>query len=397
MAKQMHTGRTSNEVRPIMMRSAPLIFLATAGFVLAQQPASNSNGGWRRVGDPPPTATPAPAPAASAPGNNPAPANNPEPVARDQYGQAANQTAPETAPDAAAGDQDVVSAPAPPPEPQEPVQARQQPQAGPPRSTRPAYGLPREVTLKSGAFVTVRINQPLSSDHNHNGDTFSASLMQPLVADGVVIAQRGQTIYGRVAQAQKHSTNKPSLLRLELTSVTVADGSQIPVNSQLVTRQGGTTPAGVQAGTVGATTAVGAAIGGAAAWGTGAAIGAGAGAAAGIIGILVTRHHPTVVYPETALTFQLTSPVAVSTERAPQAFRFVGPEDYQQAPTFATRPGPRPAPYGYGPAYATPYAYPYPYYGYPYGWWGPSVGVYVGPGWGWGGWGWGRGGYRRWR
>jgi hypothetical protein len=364
-----------------MMRSAPLIILATAGLVLAQQPAQSSSGGWRRASDPPPATGPTTAP----------PAQNPEPVAHDQYGQATNPSTANVPPDAAQGDQDAISTPAPPPPPSEaPPQAQRQ-------SVRPAYGLPREVTLKSGAFVTVRINQPLSSDHNHNGDAFSASLMQPLVADGVVIAQRGQTVYGRVAQAQKHSTNKPSLLKLELTSVTVADGSQIPVNSLLVTRQGGTTPAGVQAGTVGATTAVGAAIGGAAAWGTGAAIGAGAGAAAGIIGILVTRHHPTVVYPETALTFQLTSPIAVSTERAPQAFRFVGPEDYQQAPTYAARPGPRPAPYG--PAYGPGYAAPYPYYGYPYGWWGPGVGVYIGPGWGWGGgWGWGRGGYyRRWR
>lgn len=361
-----------------MTRSVPLILFATAGLVLAQQPAQNSSGGWRRAGDPPPTAGPAAAVA-----------QNPEPMAHDQYGQATNPSTPAVPPEAAPGDQDAVSMPAPPPAPPEaPPQAQRR------QSTRPPYGLPREATLKSGAYVTVRINQPLSSDHNHEGDTFSASLTQPLVADGVVIAQRGQTVYGRVAEVQKQKSDRPSRLGLQLTSVTIADGSQIPVTSQLVTRQGGTTPAGVQAGTVGATTAVGAAIGGAAAWGTGAAIGAGAGAAAGLIGVLVTRHHPTVVYPETALTFELTSPVAVSTERAPQAFRFVGPEDYAQAQVYATRPAPRPAPYGYGPGYA----YPYPYYAYPYpyGWWGPGVGVYVGGGWGWGGWG--RGGYyRRWR
>jgi hypothetical protein len=257
------------------------------------------------------------------------------------------------------------------------------------QSSGPAYGLPRVLTLKSGAYITVRMNQGLSSDHSHIGDTFAASLMQPVVIDGVVVAQRGQTVYGRVADVQKQKTDKPSFLRLQLNSLTVADGSQVPITSQLVTRQGGTTPGGVQAGTVAGTTAVGAAIGGAAAWGTGAAIGAGAGAAAGIIGVLVTRHHPTVVYPESALTFQVISPITVSTERAPQAFRFIGPEDYQQPMTYAARPGPRPMPGPgyYGPAYAYPYPYRY-YYGYPY-YWGPSVGIYWGGGWG--------GGYRRWR
>jgi hypothetical protein len=345
-----------------------VILLTTGGLVLAQQPPQNSGGGWRRADDPPPAATPAPS-------------QNPEPVARDQYGQAA--TPPDVAPPS---DQDAISMPAPPPEmPPAPPPQQQQ-------STRPAYGLPSVLTLKSGAYVTVRINQALSSDHNHIGDTFTATLMQPVVIDGVVVAQRGQTVYGRVEDVQKQKTDKPSFLRLQLTSLTIADGTQTPITSQLVTRQGGTTPGGVQAGTIVGTTAVGAAIGGAAAWGTGAAIGAGAGAAAGIIGILVTRHHPTVVYPETALTFQVTSPVTVSTERAPQAFRFVGPQDYQQPVTYAARPGPRPmaAPgYYYGPGYAYPYAYPYPYpyyYGYPY-YWGPSVGIYWGGGWG----------YRRWR
>jgi hypothetical protein len=366
LAKQMHIGITSNGVRPLMTRFLPLILITTSGFLLAQQPVPGSNGGWRRADDPPPTSAQAPP-------------QNPEPVARDQYGQ----QAPASVPDAPPNDQDAVSMPAPPPE---------MPQQAPPQSLRPAYGLPRILTLKSGAYITVRMNQGLSSDHSHIGDTFTATLMQPVVIDGVVVAQRGQTVYGHVSDVQKQKTDKPSFLRLQLNSLTVADGAQVPITSQLVTRQGGNTPAGVQAGTVFGTTAVGAAIGGAAAWGTGAAIGAGAGAAAGIIGVLVTRHHPTIVYPESALTFQVTSPITVSTERAPQAFRFVGPEDYQQTMTYAARPGPGPRPgypaypggyyYG-GPAYGYPYPYPY-YYGYPY--WGPSVGVY------WGGWG-----YRRWR
>ena len=49
------------------------------------------------------------------------------------------------------------------------------------------------MTLRPGTFVTVRVNQELSSDHNQQGDLFTASLAQPIVVDGIVVAQRGQT------------------------------------------------------------------------------------------------------------------------------------------------------------------------------------------------------------
>jgi hypothetical protein len=120
---------------------------------------------------------------------------------------------------------------------------------------------------------------------------------------------------------------------------------------------------------------------------------------AGEVGVLLTRDHPTIVYPEMPLTFQITSAVTVSTVRATQAFHFATPQDYERPPAqLAGRPGSGPgyyyAPGGgngsyYAPGYYSPYG-AYPYYGYPYYpyYWGPSVGI----GFGWGG-GWGR----RWR
>jgi len=359
-----------------MIRFPMPMLLLTAGLAVAQTP-----GGWRHLGDAPPAATQA------------QPQSNPEPVdPSDQSGQPAGT--PAQAPDADAAP---AAAPVPAPAPsQAPAPA---PQAAPQRNDRPSYGLPRELTLRPGTYISMRINQPLSSDRSHEGDTFTGSLMQPVVVDGVIVALRGQTVYGRVAEVAKQHSDKPSRLRLELTSLSLVDGTQAPLQSQLVAFQGGTTPAGIQAGTVVGTTTVGAVAGGIAARGAGAAIGAGTGAAAGIIGVLLTRNHPTIVYPETPLTFQVTAPVTISTARAPQAFRFIGPEDYSHATsqqmTVRPRPAaPGPAPYYYGPGNYPGY-YPgyYPYYPY---YWGPSIGL--GWGWGWGGWGWGGGwGGRRWR
>jgi hypothetical protein len=251
---------------------------------------------------------------------------------------------------------------------------------------RPAYGVPAQLTVQPGTYVTARINQALSSEHNLAGDTFTATLVQPVVVNGIVVAQRGQVVYGKVSEVQKQKTDKPSRLGLQLTALTLADGTQVNVQTALVSRQGGRTPPGVQAGTIAGTTGVGAAIGAAAGWGTGAAIGAGAGLLVGAAGVLLTRNHPTIVYPETLLTFQIGAPLSIATGDHPQAFHYVGPNDY--GPGLRTQLGPRPptGPYGtyYGPR-PGPYAYPSPYY-YPYPFYG-GVGVVIGPRWGWG---WGR-------
>jgi hypothetical protein len=245
---------------------------------------------------------------------------------------------------------------------------------------------PARLTIRPGTYITVRINQPISSDRNQPGDAFAASLARPVVVDGIVVAQTGQMVGGHVVEAQKAGrVTGTSRLKLQLTDLTLVDGQQLPIQSQMVTRSGPTSE-GRDAGAIAGTTAVGAAVGAAADWGRGAAIGAGAGAAAGIIGVLLTRGAPTVVYPESVLTFRIEAPVTVATDRAPQAFRYVAPEDYDRANQQAAQGPPRMrAPGGPGappPPYYSPYYGPGPYYGpyyggYPY-YWG-NFGVFWGP------------------
>jgi len=67
----------------------------------------------------------------------------------------------------------------------------------------PVLALGAVGSVPPGTWITVRLNEPLSSDRNQPGDTFMATLAQPLVANGYVIARRGQSIVGRVAEAMK--------------------------------------------------------------------------------------------------------------------------------------------------------------------------------------------------
>jgi hypothetical protein len=245
-----------------------------------------------------------------------------------------------------------------------------------PAPEQQSYNIPPQLTIKPGTYVTVRVNQPLSSDRNQVGDAFSATLVRPIVVDGIVVAQRGETVGGRVAEVQKAGrVSGVSKLGIQMTDLTLVDGQVMPMQSQLVSRNGPTSY-GRDATGIAATTLGGAAIGAGVNGGVGAGVGAAAGLVVGVVGVMFTRGHPTVIYPETVLTFRVEAPITVSTERSQQAFRYVDPREYD-------RPEPRlqaRAP-GYGappPPYYAPY-YGYPYYGPGFGYYGPSFYYGFGP------------------
>lgn len=243
---------------------------------------------------------------------------------------------------------------------------------------QPSQPVPGTLTVPAGTVLLIRTNDLLSTDRNQVGDQFTATLDQPLIVNGWVIARRGQTIIGNVKDVRKAGRVKgTSELGVELTDITIVDGRQLPILTELWKGSGGTSH-GRDAATIATTTGLGAAIGAAADWGTGAAIGAGAGAAAGIAAVLLTRGRPTVVPPETQLSFRLVDPVTIDTTQSQQAFLPVNQEDYEGGrrgyrggpPVAGGYPGPYPYGYAYPYGYYGPYYYPYPYFGLYYGGWG---------------------------
>lgn len=228
---------------------------------------------------------------------------------------------------------------------------------------QPQVSLPGSLSVPRGTYFTIRTTQVLSSNQNRAGDEFTATLAKPIVVNGIIVADRGQIVAGRVVEAQKAGLVRgQSKLAITLTELTFADGSQVPFRSQLTGFSGGPS-IGRDATAVGVPAGIGAAIGGAAGGGGAAGIGAGAGAAVGLIGVLLTRGHPTVIYPESILTFRTEDPIQVMTERAPQAFRSVGQGDYEQPQDrqrsqpggFMTRPPSYYAPSYFGPSYGLGY------------------------------------------
>src|SRR5579864_3268717 len=125
-----------------------------------------------------------------------------------------------------------VAAPVPAPQPQatpEPTpSAPREPEFATPPPPPPPE--PRQVSLNAGMLLPVRLIDGLTTERNNPGDTFTGTLDQPLVVDGLVIAERGARVEGRVVVSDKGGKVKGvASLAVELTRVHLSDGQTISV------------------------------------------------------------------------------------------------------------------------------------------------------------------------
>jgi hypothetical protein len=261
-----------------------------------------------------------------------------------------------------------------------PPEQAQPPQGSPDQQAQPDQAVPpATLTIPAGTVVRVRVDDWISSDRNVIGDNFSGELDQPIVVDGWVVARRGQAQTGRVSQVKKGKAGGSSELGVEIPQLTLVDGQQVPAQTRLFQASAGADRSR-QVATVGSTTAVGALIGAIAGRGTGAAIGAGIGATAGLASVMYTKGNPTVIAPETVLSFRLQAAVTVSTEKSQLVFQPVSQSDYNSNPRPSqpqrrprmNRPLPPPVyPYPYAFGYPYPYPwYPQPFVGFGFGYYG---------------------------
>jgi osmotically-inducible protein OsmY len=177
----------------------------------------------------------------------------------------------------------------------------------PPPEEKPA---PQPIVVPAGTVLTVRTVQALGSKTSQAGQTFSATLAQPVTVGGRTAFPAGSRASGTVVTAKaKGKVKGEGQLDLKLTSVSTG-GQTYPIQtvvlSSTVKGKGKRTAA-----TTGGGAAGGAIIGGIAGGGKGAAIGAGIGAAAGFLGGTFTGNKQIEVPAESALSFTLAKPVTL--------------------------------------------------------------------------------------
>lgn len=212
----------------------------------------------------------------------------------------------------------VTTAPAPvtpaPPAQTEPVQTVTTPPPPAPEPPKPEPPQPHVVTLAAGTPLSVRIGETISTKRNKPGDTFLATLAQPLVIDGFVIAERGSRCEGRVVEADPGGRVRGTArITVELTSLHTSDGQRIRIRTASFA-QDAQASRREDAAKVGGGAALGAIIGAIAGGGKGAGIGAAAGGAAGAGDVMLTRGKPAEIRVETQVSFRVQDPVMI-TER----------------------------------------------------------------------------------
>ena len=230
-------------------------------------------GGCNKTATPPPadtaSATPPPAAAPSGPASAPPAAAAPAPPP--------------------------ASAPAPPP-----PTAAAAPAPPPP---------PRQYRVPAGTRVVVRIGETISAKKSNVGDSFSGTLSQSVVVNGVNVIRAGAPVTGTVTAAKGQGRFKGNGdLAITINRIGKYDVATSAYETD------GKSKGKRSAAFIGGGGGGGALIGGIAGGGKGALLGGLLGAGAGTAGAAFTGNKDITVPAESVVTFSLTSPFTVTKE-----------------------------------------------------------------------------------
>jgi hypothetical protein len=171
------------------------------------------------------------------------------------------------------------------------------------------------VTVPEGSNIVVRLVNTLSTNRNRPGDSFEATLEEPLHVDGWLVAPKGSRVEGRVLESKPGGrVQGVAELSFDLVRLTTADGRQVDISTAAFGQEAEASH-GEDLKKIGWGAGIGAIVGAIAGGGKGAAIGAGAGAGAGAGTVLATRGKTAVVPTETRLTFRLSQPLEVTSTK----------------------------------------------------------------------------------
>lgn len=180
---------------------------------------------------------------------------------------------------------------------------------------------PQKITIPQGTVLSVRLIDPIDSEKNQVGDTFHATLNQPLTINGDTVIPSGSDVQGHlvdVKSAGKFAGSSQVVMQLDSIK---SGSSTYNVQTDQYKKQGSSRGKNTAVKT-GVGAGVGAVLGGLLGGGKGAAIGAAAGGGLGAGSQAVTKSQQIKLPSETVLSFTLQAPVTVvATSKGPNSGR----------------------------------------------------------------------------
>jgi hypothetical protein len=164
------------------------------------------------------------------------------------------------------------------------------------------------IQIPVGTTITVRMIDAVDSKAAHLGQTFRASVDEPVLVNGQTVIPRGADALAKLVEDQQSGKFEgKTVLTLALTDITI-NGQMIDTTTGDVS-QASKSRGARTAKVVGGATALGAIIGALAGGGRGAAIGAASGAAVGGGAEILTKGQQVKIPSETRLNFTLQQPI----------------------------------------------------------------------------------------
>ncbi len=172
-----------------------------------------------------------------------------------------------------------------------------------------------DVTVPADAVIGLQLESSLSSDTARVEDRVEARVTRDVRANGRVAIAAGSRVLGSVSVVERGGKMKErARLGVRFHTVILADGTELPLQTETVLREG-ESPGNASAAKVGGGAIGGAILGAILGGGKGAAIGAGVGAGAGTAAVMAGGRRPAQIQAGSPMTVKVLSPVTVSVEK----------------------------------------------------------------------------------
>lgn len=172
-----------------------------------------------------------------------------------------------------------------------------------------------EVVVQSGAVIGLQLDTPLTSETAKPEDRVEARVTRDVRAADRVAIPAGTLVRGSVVLVERGGKFKErARLGVRFHTLVLADGTEVPIETEPIYREGAS-PAGESAAKIGGAAVAGAILGGILGGGRGAAVGGAVGAAGGTAATMAGDRNAVTLPAGTALTVRLSAPVTVAVEK----------------------------------------------------------------------------------